>query len=160
MHPIVLKQNRHEKNPLAHSARALKCLCRLPFRQRGSISWPTFTVGGVETIRVRQENTLAGFGAEINSAPMKIRLRVISRVAADGAVADGFGECQLFFRGVRRRDEEGVTFSPVMHISRGYHQQLRRIGRICEFHKQIVLQFPRGFIRRRRVFLRHLGEIR
>ena len=77
-------------------------------------------MGGVETFRVRQENALAGPGTEINSPPVKIRLRVISRVAADGAVADGFGEGQLFFRGIRRRDEEGVYFSSAIHISKDF----------------------------------------
>ena len=113
---IIVSPGRWEINPAAYDARRLKRPRRQTFRHRVSASWPAFTVGGVETFRVRQENTLAGPGAEINFAPMKIRLRVISRVAANGAVADGFGECQLFFPSIRRRDEEEVTFSSVIHI--------------------------------------------
>ena len=86
-------------------------------------------MGGVETFRVRQENALAGIGAEINSPPVKIRLRIIRRVTTDSAVADGFGECQLFFQGIRRRVYEGVYFCLAIHISKGFYQQLRKI--IC-----------------------------
>jgi hypothetical protein len=35
-------------------------------------------------------------------------------------VADGFGKCQLFFRGIRRRDEEGVYISPGIHNSKDF----------------------------------------
>ena len=45
----------------------------------------------VETFRVRQENPLASFGAEINDPPVELHLGMQSRISVDCAVADGFG---------------------------------------------------------------------
>jgi hypothetical protein len=48
----------------------------------------------VETFRVRQENALANFGAEVDDPPMELRLRIIGRVTGDGSVANSLEESQ------------------------------------------------------------------
>lgn|GEM_PF-5972190 len=84
----------------------------------------------VETFRVRQENALASFCAEVNGTPMELRLRMAGRVAGDGAVADGFrapcrnrdyhkGQC--LFTCVRRGVGMGAYISSAIHISKGFN---------------------------------------
>jgi len=51
---------------------------------------------GVETFRIRKENALAYFGAEINRPPVELRLRITGWITGDSAVADDFMDCLDF----------------------------------------------------------------